>query len=237
MRLDPPLVTAVVRVDADRDRSAVAKRRPRIDAIGRDEDLWSDGEVGRRIPKGSAALVPEHDGALDLGRATEEPGGPNDVALPQQAPDRSRGDPGHHGHRANVEAELRQQTRVTCRAAAEAEVLADHDHLGADPSEDGVAELRRLAPRKLRSELDDEHLVDTGVLQQLEAPLERREQLHVVAEHEPRVWPEGDHRDRPSRGEGSLEHASMAEMHSVEAADGGNATVGLELFRAPRDLH
>src|SRR6476659_7204863 len=108
MRLDPPLVTAVVRVDADRDRGAVAKCRPRIDAVGRDEDLWSDGEVGRRIPERSAALVSEHDDALDLGRATEEPCGPNDLALPQQAPDRSRGDPGYHGHRAHVEAELRQ---------------------------------------------------------------------------------------------------------------------------------
>src|SRR5580765_1799699 len=138
MRLDPPLVTAVVRVDADRDRGAVAERRPRIDAIGRDEDLWSDGEVSRRIPERPAALVPEHDGALDLGRATEELCRPHDVALPQEAPDRSRGDPGNHRHRANVEAELREQAGVTCCAATEAEVLADHDHLGPDPSEDAV---------------------------------------------------------------------------------------------------
>ena len=162
---------------------------------------------------------------------------PYDVALPQQAPDRSRGDPGNHRHRANVEAELRQQARVTCRAATEAEVLADHDHLGADPSEDGVAELRRVAPGKLRSELDDEHLVDAGVLQQLQAPLERGKQLHVIAEHEPRMRPERDHRHGPPRVEGSVEHAPMAEMHSVEAADGSDAPVGLELFQAPRNLH
>src|SRR5438445_13870155 len=46
-RLHPPLVAAVVRVGADRDRRPPAPRRARVDAEGGDEQMRRNGQVGR----------------------------------------------------------------------------------------------------------------------------------------------------------------------------------------------
>ena len=57
-RLDPALLPAVVRVDADRDRSPMLADQAGVDPVGRD-DLRRHGEVRRRIPQRPARASPE----------------------------------------------------------------------------------------------------------------------------------------------------------------------------------
>ena len=72
---------------------------------------------------------------------------------------------------------------------------------------------------ELEIELDHEHVLDAGVGEQLEAPLERRQQLDAVAERRPGMRVEGDDRRPPSRGEQRVENAAVAEVQPVERTD------------------
>ena len=73
-----------------------------------------------------------------------------------------------------------------------------------------------------------------GLVEQLEAPFEGREQLDPVAEHEPRMRPEGDDRRQAAPAARAVsEHLTMATVHAVEAPDRDDAFAGGEL--APVD--
>ena len=115
---------------------------------------------------------------------------PDHVAFPEQAPDVGRGNALERGNRPHVEPEPREQCWVAGGCASEAEAFADDDDLRPDPSQDRFGEFRGLARRKFRRELDHEDLVDTSLLEQLEAAFEGREELHSVSQHQPRMWPE-----------------------------------------------
>src|SRR5213592_971047 len=56
VRLDSPFGAAVMRIDADRDGSAVAARRACVDPVRGNEQVGRDVEIRRRIPECPTAL-------------------------------------------------------------------------------------------------------------------------------------------------------------------------------------
>jgi len=87
-----------------------------------------------------------------------------------------------------------------------------------DLPQDRFGELRGLAGRKLRRELDHEDLLDARLFEKLDAAFEGREQLDSVPEHQPRMWPERDDRDWRACSASGLQHPTMTAMNAVEAA-------------------
>src|SRR5918996_6452735 len=189
-------------------------RGPRVDPVGGNEQLRRDGEVRRREAKRAAARVARDDRAVDLGRAAEQRRRSADVALAQEAPDLGRGDTLARGHAPHLEAEAGQQVEIAAALPAETEVLPGHDRRRPQRPDVALDELLRLQLRQLQREVDDDDLLDTGLADQLQPPLQRRDQLDLVAEHDARVRVEGDD------GVRLLEHAPVAEVDAVEGADG-----------------
>src|SRR4029453_16120899 len=64
--LSSPLLAAVVRVDANRDRRPVLARPAGVDAVCGDEQIARHGQIRGRIAERSAACISRADGALDL---------------------------------------------------------------------------------------------------------------------------------------------------------------------------
>src|SRR4051794_3405553 len=110
--LDPALVAAVVRVDADRYRRSRAGRLARVDAVGGDEQVRRRVEVRRREAEAGASMVASDDRPLDLDGAAEQPRRMLDVPAADEAADARRGDPFHERHRARVDAQRPQQVQV-----------------------------------------------------------------------------------------------------------------------------
>ncbi len=182
-------------------------------------------------------MVSEDNCALELRRAPEQSCGAHHIAVPKQAADVGRGNTLERRSGSHVESQPSEQCGVAGGCASEAEALADDDDLRSDLSQDRFGELRRLACRKLRRELDHEDLVDTRLIEKLDAALESREQLNSVSEHEPRMWPERDDGDGRARSASGLQHPTMTAMHAVEAADRCDTFVGAEVLGAAGDLH
>src|SRR5207253_8407113 len=74
-RLDPPLLAAVVRVGADRDRGTMTVGRAGVDAVAGDDDVGRRPQVRGREAERPAARVARDDEASDLGRPAEHPRG------------------------------------------------------------------------------------------------------------------------------------------------------------------
>ena len=109
-------------------------------------------------------------------------------------------------HLTGVDAEVAQEREVSGARLPEVESRPGDDHLGPDAEQVLPGEVGRLERRDLRAELDDEHILDAGSLEQLEPPLEGRQELDPLAEHGPRVRVEGDDR----RSESTARPASTA---------------------------
>ena len=80
-------------------------------------------------------------------------------------------------------------------------------------------EVLRLLLRDLERELEHRRLGDAELGEQLEPPLERRDQLDEVSEHDPRVRVERERPDRQTGRERLLDHPPVPEVHSVERPD------------------
>ena len=172
-----PLGAAVVRVDADRHRRALAERRAGVDAVARDEQRRLGAEVRGRKAERAAAGLARDDRALDLDRAARAA-----RAAPRTSPAatswRIRVDetPSTCGATRVAIPSRSSSARSPLRRAAEAEARARDDDLGADRGEVRLGELLRRERRDLGRELDDERLLDAELGEQLEPALERREQ-------------------------------------------------------------
>ena len=238
-RLDPPLRAAVLRVRPDRDRRARAGRGARVDPVRGHQQARRRLDVRGREAEARAARVARHDHALHLRRAPEQARGGRDLPRVQQLPDVRRGDALHERHRPHVEAELPQQVEIARTRPAEAEPRPRHHDLRPDRLEHTRDEVLRLPPRHALGELDHEHVLDPGLQQQLDPPLERREQLDLLAEHLPRVRVERDGRRRESvaRVERGLEHAPVPAVDAVEGAERDRPRPLLELASDPRHRH
>ena len=119
----------------------------------------------------------------------------------------------------------------------EAEVVADGDCLGADRREVRLDELLGRQPHELGRERRDERLGDTGLREELQAPLERRDQLDAVPERDPRVRLERDHRRVEPRVDGRAQDGEMTAVDAVERADRDRARPTLELDGRVGDPH
>src|SRR5262249_54637835 len=140
-------------------------------------------------------------------------------------------------NRADVEAEIAQKGRRSRRGSTEAEVLADRDDARAESAENRFREVRRFEPGELGGELDDERLVHPLLPQQLEPPLERREELDAVPEDDARMRPERDHRRTQTGLLCDIEDCPVSDVHAVEAPERDGALGGFQLVESPRDDH
>ena len=140
-------------------------------------------------------------------------------------------------HHSSIEAQPSEQLEVTRASAAKAEVGArDHD-LRTDRPQHALGEHLRLEPTQVEIELDHERLLDSGLADQLQAPAQRRQQLDLVAERDPRMRVERDHGRRQPGGNRSLEHPPVAEVDAVEGSDRDRPSLPAQLADVVRDLH
>ena len=93
----------------------------------------------------------------------------------------------------------RSSSRSPPRLWPKRKPCARRDPLGTDREQVAARELLGRERGGLGRELDDEHVLHPGLVEQLEPPLERREQRDLAAEHRPRVRMEGDDRRRAAR--------------------------------------
>ena len=138
---------------------------------------------------------------------------------------------------ADVEAQPLQQSEVSGSPAAEAEAVPGRDRLGADPPQHRVGERLGLERCECLVEPQDEHVLDACVVEQLQAPLERRQQLDTLPEVPARMRVERDHRRPQVRGARGLEHTPVAPVDAVETADRDCPPRGCELLGPGRDDH
>ena len=211
--------------------------RARVDPESGHEQLRFGAQVGGREAERAATLVARDHDPLDLDGPPEEWRGGADLAGSHEPADLGRRHPLDVLGDARREAQPLEQGEVAAPAAPEAERLAGRHELGADRLEVGARELRRLERRHLGRERDDEHLLHAEGGQQLEPPLERREQRDLVPEHVARVRMEGDDgRPRP-RLDGYAHDGLMADMDTVERPDRDRTPLPPELLGAACDPH
>ena len=193
--------------------------------------------VRRREAERRTARVAGDDDPVDLGRASEKRRRRTDVAGADELADPRRRDALDQRDRAHVEPERLEQREVTRAAVAEPEPGARGDELRADPREVGPGERLRRERRELLGERDDEDVLDAEVREQLEASLERREELDAVPEDDARVRVEGDDRRARTGLDGRPDNRPMPEVNAVERADCDRPRPPLELRRGARDRH
>ena len=169
------------------------ERRAGVDAVLRAGEARLEREVRRRIAERASTLVAGDDDAVELERPPEQRGCRADVALLQSAADRRRGDARHRLDVQDLEAEPPEQLAIAAPPGAEAEVGAGGDRLGADRPQVALGEHLGLERHQLRRERRDQRCLDPGIREQLQPALERRDQLDIVAERDPRVRIERDH--------------------------------------------
>src|SRR5215210_1536235 len=221
--LDPPLLAAVVRVRADRDRGApdlpvVEPGGAGVDPVRRHDQARLHREVRGRIAERPASLVAADDDAVELGWTTEQLRRPRDLARVQAPPDLRRRDALEQRHRHHRVAEAREHVEVASTLVAEAEVCpCDDDRRIAELAR---RELLRLQPRHVERELDHPRLGHAQLREQLQPALERREPFDEVAEHDPRVRLERDHPHGQPRLQRRLDHPPVAQVDAVERAEG-----------------
>src|SRR5207244_4244664 len=113
----------------------------------------------------------------------------------------------------------------------------DRDHLDADRFEVLADELLGSERGDLGPELDHERLLDPELREQLESPLERREQLDTVPEHLTGVRVEGDHGRAGPRRDRRGDDGAVTDVDAVERPDRDRTRNPFEVGRPPRDLH
>ena len=136
-----------------------------------------------------------------------------------------------------MEPERAKRLHAPGTLAAEPEVLADRNCLGSDPAKVGLDELLRVEPHELGREGRNERVRDPGLGEKLEAPLQRRQQLHAIPEDDPRMRVERDHRGLEARFERRPQDGAVPAVHAVERADRDGARPPVELRGCMRDPH
>src|SRR5579884_4205063 len=235
--LDPPLVAAVVGIDADRDRRADVRDRPRVDAVRRHCELRPHVEVGGREAEPRAAVISADDDALDLEGPPEQARRLGHLARLREGADSRGRDSLDERHRAHVEPERREQPEVAGPPAPEAESGACRHDLRPDRQQVVAHERLRLELGHRGRERHDQDLVEPAAGQELDPPLKAREQGNRLPEDGARMRVEGDpgrHQPRVDRG---AHHRPVAEVDAVEGTDRHRPTPPTEVGRSPRDLH
>ena len=200
-------------------------------------EIRLESEIRRRVAERPATLVTGDDDPVQLERSPEHGRSRDDVSLPERDPDRRGRDARERRHHDDAVPHSLEQREIARAADAEAEVGACHDGLHADRAQVALGELVRRETLERRRERGDEDVLRARLAQELEATLERRQELHPVPERDPWVRIEGDHGDGQPRRAGSLEHRAVPAMDAVEAPDRHRARAASELRRVAHDLH
>ena len=120
-------------------------------------------------------------------------------------------------------ANLRQGLRSAHGVTSEAEVLAHQDMLGLQRADHSLDKGRWGPIRDLRSEIDHAHLAGTGLLQPVNASLQRAQQSRglVRGQDGQRMRPEGDDDDVTVRIKplGLPNKGLVATVHTIEVSD------------------
>jgi hypothetical protein len=85
-------------------------------------------------------------------------------------------------------------------------------------------------------EVQDDGVLDSEFLEELEPPLDRPEQLDPRSEGDSWVRVERDDCLAKPRHAGGLDHLAMADVHAVEGADRHCAPRGLEVLDSSDDV-
>ena len=179
MRLDAQLDAVELHIRADGDRCEPVARPAGVDAVGRNEQAGGNVEIRGRKPELAAAVVAVNDDPFDLGGPAEQARRPLGLSPQEKLADPGRRDALEHGYPPHVEAEASRSVRSPCRSRPKRNV---------SPAATTSAPMpRRIARRICRLEacqrvveLEHEDVVDSRCVEQLEPPLECREELDVV---------------------------------------------------------
>ena len=160
-----------------------------------------------------------------------------DVAGREQPADVTRRDVVDERDSPDVEAHPFEQVEIPAPVPPEAERLAGGDHFRPRGAQDRLGELLGVEQCERLVERQQQHVLDAHLLEQLEPALDRREQLHAVAEERARVRVEGDDRGAKVRRLCRLDHSPVAAVDTVEGADGHRTPCRRELLGSARDVH
>ena len=158
--------------------------------------------------------------SLDLDRPTQQGICGIHVTLVDQGTDASRGCRALQGDLVDLQAVLSQGLHRAGGAVTEAEVGPD-DHLrGADGSQHRVDPLLWTLPGHAGSEGYDQDVLNPQLLEEFQPSGERADHLDGPTEHQAWVRIEGDHRRHQAAGHDPADQVAMADMDTVEGADG-----------------
>ena len=194
-RLDPPLRAAVVRVRADRDRGAVPERLARVDPVARADELRVHRDVGRRVAERPAALVAGDDEAVELERPAEHPArrrrGRRRARRRESRSTRRPRPPGRPARSSPSCREGLQVARPACSRSGSPRPPRPPPRR----CRSGTSRRTRPGSSRMNSGVKGATSVssDPRLGEQLEPPLERRDQLDAVPEHDARMRVERDH--------------------------------------------
>jgi hypothetical protein len=138
--------------------------------------------------------------------------------------------------RPHLESEPPEKLDVALAPLPEAEGLCRDHHPRAKRLKNLPNELLRLPPGQLGRELQNEQLVGPDFPDQLDAALEGRDQLDVIAQHSAGVRVEGDDRRAKTSADCLFDRRAVASMDTVERADRDRALGRVELRRGANDL-
>ena len=167
----------------------------------------------------------------------EEGGGLAHLPLGDELTDPARRHAFDERHVDDLEPETAEEPDVSLPPAPKAECLRCDDGFRPDRLEDPGHEFLRLEPAQRFGELDEEDVVRAGLLDQLDAPAKRRQELDVVAEHQPRMRVEGDDGRAEAGRLRRFDRRPVPAVHAVEGADRDGAFGRLELGRRAHDAH
>ena len=151
--------------------------------------------------------------------------------------DRGGGDARDRLDLEHLEAEPVEQLQITTTPRTEAEVRAGRDRLRADRPQVPLGERLRLEGHQLGRERRHEGRLHPGGADQLQSALERRDQIDVVAECDPRMRVERDHGRGEARVDRGADDALVTSVDPVERPDRDGPRLPLELRRRVRDPH
>src|ERR671911_2719431 len=218
-------------VDSGYMAFAVEPDRARVDALAGEQQSRPRLQIGRRIAKPATPTRAAHDGSVQDESSTQRDARPLEVAARERLSDRRRRDGALarllNLDRVRTEPEslpLRRQRREGAqRLVPEREVRADDASNGMEavPKNLGHEAFCR-PPRELLGELEDDHHVDAGLLDQRRLSIDRREEPGdtVGREDLARVPVErdrdGGHAFVASGRDGCGEHRTVPQVNAVE---------------------
>ena len=241
VRLDAPLVAAVVRVRADRDRRPAAGRGAGVDAVRRHEQLAGDREVrGREAERAAARVAARRRFPRPPAAARAVAAAASISPARSELADRASRRRSRRAARARVEARARRAGRGR-RCGLRPKRKSAPATTTSAPIAPSTALGERLG-RASAASSSVEGDTSTSSIPRAASSSSRRssvvEELDAVAEHRPRVRVERDDgRREPRVDRARVEHPPVPAVDAVEGADRDRPRRALRARGIASDVH